>query len=461
MTPGWRKLLLIGSVFFVVQSYGQNMPAIVSMAKEADWKNLESLLEDGLNPNVVYGDGTTALHWASYHDSLNGAKNLLDAGANVNASTDLGVTPLWLAAENGSGLITEALLDAGADPTIPLLSGETIVMTAAQSGNGDVVKALLAAGADPNVAVTRDQTALMWAAGRGYSASVAALIEYGADVHARSLVRPQYVKSEKVQDSHPAYKYWIEQGGDTALMFAARSGDLKSAQLLVEAGSDVNELSAFGTSPVMMAVHGGNSELLDYLLESGADPDLNGSGQTALHDAVLRGNPEAVEVLIKHDANLEAILESPTPTRRQSTDYSFHDALIGATPLWLAARFSEPLIMEALIEAGADSKVVVDISYPTQRLGDLYTADEGQINLVMAAVGLGHPRLRMSWGTPERRAGQLQDRQSLVLDSGRVAVSAGAEINAQNADRQTALNFAKQRRYGSVVAFLEAAGAAE
>ena len=117
--------------------------------------------------------------------------------------------------------------------------------------------------------------------------------------------------------------------------------------------------------------------------------------------------------------------------------------------------------MEALIEAGADPMVVVDISYPTQRLGDLYTADEGQINLVMAAVGLGHPRLRMSWGTPERRAGQLQDRQSLVLDSVRIAVSAGAEINAQNADGQTALNFAKQRRYGSVVAFLEAAGAAE
>ena len=461
MTPGRRKLLLIGAVLFAAQSYSQNMPAVVNMAKEADWENLEYLLEDGLNPNVIYGDGTTALHWASYHDSLSGTMSLLEAGADVNATTDLGVTPLWLAAENSSVSITKALLEAGADPSISLLSGETIVMTAAQSGNGDVVKALLAAGADPNAAVTRGQTALMWAAGRGYSDAIEALLEHGANVHARSVVRPQYVKSEKVQDSHPAYKYWIEQGGNTALMFAARSGDRRSAQLLVEAGSDVNDLSAFGTSPAMMAVHGGNSELLDYLLENGADPDLNRSGQTALHDAVLRGNPEAVKVLIKHGADLEAVLESPTPTRRQSTDYSFHDALIGATPLWLAARFSEPLIMEALVEAGADPMVVVDISYPAQRRGELYTANEGQINLVMAAVGLGHPRLRVSWGTPERRAGQLQDRQSLVLDSVRVAVSAGADINARNMEGQSALAFAKQRRYASVVAFLDATGAIE
>ena len=461
MTPGRRKLLLIGAVLFAAQSYSQNMPTVVNMAKEADWENLEYLLEDGLNPNVIYGDGTTALHWASYHDSLSGTMSLLEAGADVNATTDLGVTPLWLAAENSSVSITKALLEAGADPSISLLSGETIVMTAAQSGNGDVVKALLAAGADPNAAVTRGQTALMWAAGRGYSDAIEALLEHGANVHARSVVRPQYVKSEKVQDSHPAYKYWIEQGGNTALMFAARSGDLRSAQLLVEAGSDVNDLSAFGTSPAMMAVHGGNSELLDYLLENGADPDLNGSGQTALHDAVLRGNPEAVKILIKHGADLEAVLESPTPTRRQSTDYSFHDALIGATPLWLAARFSEPLIMESLIQAGADPMVVIDISYPAQRRGELYTANEGQINLVMAAVGLGHPRLRVSWGTPERRAGQLQDRQSLVLDSVRVAVSAGADINARNMEGQSALAFAKQRRYASVVAFLDATGAIE
>ncbi|GIS51111.1 MAG: hypothetical protein Ct9H90mP25_5450 [Gammaproteobacteria bacterium] len=30
-------------------------------------ERIASLFEDGLNPNVIYGDGPTALHWASYH----------------------------------------------------------------------------------------------------------------------------------------------------------------------------------------------------------------------------------------------------------------------------------------------------------------------------------------------------------------------------------------------------------
>ena len=454
-------ILFIFILVLAAPAYGQILPPVVELAKQQQWQDLQKLLADGLDANAVYGDGSSALHWASYHDSLLGAQALLAAGAEVNAANDLGATPLWLAAENGSLAMTNVLLKAGADPGITLTSGETIVMTASQSGNGDVVRALLAAGADPNAAVTRDQTALMWAAARGHSAAVGALIEYGADLEARSLVRTQYVKSEKEQDSHPDYKYWIEQGGNTPLIFSARSGDLRSAQLLVEAGADVNGLSAFGTSPAIMAIHGGNAALLDILLENGAATESKASGHTALHAAILLGNLDAVKALLNHGADVESLLEKPTPVRRQATDYNFHDALLGATPLWLAARFAEPAIMEALLAAGADPKAVINMSYPAIRLGELFIQDEGQINLVMAAVGLGHPRLRVSWGTPERRAGQLGDRQSFILDSVMLAVQAGADINARNADGVTALAYAKQRRYTSVVSFLEAAGAAE
>jgi ankyrin repeat protein len=461
MASNARKTCLLVLFFLTQQVLAQNLPPLIDLAKQQRWEELSLLLEDGLNPNVIYGDGTTALHWASYHDNENATDALLTAGANVDSTTDLGVTPLWLAAQNGNLDLVNTLLSAGADPTIRLLSGETPVMTAAQAGNGAVVKVMLEAGADPNVSVTRDQTALMWAADRGHSDVVAALLEHGVDIEARSQVREQYVKSEKEQDSHPSYKYWIEQGGNTALMFAARSGDLRSTELLIEAGSNVNSVSAFGTSPVIMAVHGGSAELLNYLIERGANIESNESGHTALHAAVLRGNLKAVDVLIKHGANLEALLEKPTPVRRQSTDYNFHDSLLGATPLWLAARFSEPQIMKTLINAGANPLVINHMAYPAQRRGENFIRDEGEINLLMAATGMGHWRLRVSWGTPERREGQLQDRESLILDSAIVALQAGADINARDGEGQTALAFTKQRNYDSVVQMLEAAGALE
>lgn len=438
------------------------MPLVVSLAKEGEWNRLEGLLEDGINSNATYGDGSTALHWAAYHDNLSAAGTLLAAQADVNATTDLGVTALWLAAENGSLGMTEFLLQEGADPSIPLLSGETIVMTAAQSGNGDVVRALLAAGADPNAAVTREQTALMWAAGRGHSAAVSALVDFGADVHARSEVREHYVKSEKEQDSSDDYKYWVELGGNNALMFAARAGDVQSVGHLLEAGADINSLNAFGTSPLIMAVHSGNLDLIQYLIERGADIDNAGSGHTALHAAVLRGNLEAVKVLLSGQPDLEAIVQKPTPVRRQATDYNFHDALIGATPLWLAARFAEPEIMQVLIDAGANPKVNNNVVYPAQRLGENFIVDEGEISLIMAAVGMGHRRLRLSWWSPERRANQLQrSREEFILDAVSVAAQAGVSLDSTDSEGKTALAFAKDRRYDSVAALLEALGAAE
>lgn len=453
-------LMLIAACLLAAQAFAQVMPPTVNAAKEAEWERLEALVEDGINPNAIYGDGSAALHWASYHDNADAARLLIDSDANVNATTDLGVSPLWLAAENGNLEIANLLLEAGADPNIALLSGETIVMTAAQSGNGDVVRALLAAGADPNAAVTREQTALMWAANRGHADAVAALIEYGADVQARSLVREQFVKSEKEQDSHPVYMYWIEEGGNTALMFAARAGDLQSARLLVAAGSEVNEGNAFGTAPLIMAVHGGNPALLEMLLEAGADVDGDGPGHTALHAAVLRGDLAAVEVLLAYGADTETLIEKPTPVRRQTTDYNFHDALIGSTPLWLAARFAEPEIMQALLTADADPFTVNNVSYPAQRFGENFIAEEGNINLVMAAAGMGHRRLRLSWGTPERRAGQLdRSREDFIRESVSIALQAGVNPNQPDANGQTPLAFARERGYTVVAALLEASGA--
>ena len=79
----------------------------------------------------------------------------------------------------------------------------------------------------------------------------------------------------------PQYNKIIPQGGDTAMLFAARVGDLESAKLLAAAGANVNDADAWGVSATVMAAHAGFTELVEWLLDRGADPNAAAAGFTA------------------------------------------------------------------------------------------------------------------------------------------------------------------------------------
>ena len=68
-------------------------------------------------------------------------------------------------------------------------------------------------------------------------------------------------------------------------MFAARVGDLASAKLLVAAGANVNDADAWGVSATALAAHSGFRELVEFLLDKGADPNAATAG---LHRAARR-----------------------------------------------------------------------------------------------------------------------------------------------------------------------------
>lgn len=422
-------------------------PPLVDAARQGDAARVEALLDGGAGVGAAAPDGATALHWASHHDDLETVARLIEAGADVNAATDLGVTPLWAAGQNGSAAVAAKLLEAGADPNRALLAGETPLMVAARAGAPAVARLLLAAGADAEARGPRGQTALMWAVAQHHADVVEVLLAHGADVHARSDVWSQMMAVPP--HGQPEYNADIPHGGNTALMFAARNGDLASARLLVAAGADVRDKNAWGVSAVTMAAHAGFRPLAALFLEAGADPDADEAGFAAIHAAVMRRDAKLVETLLDHGADPNAVLRTWTPTRRASRDFHFRPALVGATPFWLAARFAAPDVMRLLAEHGADPRFVHHASYK-QRYTRVITEST---TALMAAVGMGGGRLQ-AWAPPDPAEAEL-----LALDAVQVALELGADINTADAAGRTALDGARMARLRTVAAFLESQGA--
>src|SRR5437879_6004504 len=239
-----------------------NRPPLVDAAKNGDKDTLRALIQKGTNVNLAEGDGSTALHWASYRDDVETADLLIRAGAKVNAANDLGATPLWTASQNGSEAMVRRLLEAGGNPNAALLAGETPVMVASRSGSPVIVEQLIAKGANVNARAARGQTALMWAVAQKHPDVVKVLVAHGADVHARSDAWSQVMAVPP--HGHLDYNRAIPHGADTPLMFAARVDDLASAKALVAAGANVNDADAWGVSATTLAAHSGYGELLEF-----------------------------------------------------------------------------------------------------------------------------------------------------------------------------------------------------
>ena len=423
-------------------AYAQSAPAIIEASKAGDVETMRALVAEGTNIDVPQGDGATALHWAAHRNDLDAATLLIEAGADVNAANALGATPLWLAAINGSAPMVERLLESGANPNASLKMGETPLMTAARSGDVETVERLLEHGANVNAAEQeRGQTALMWAVAQQHADVAHALIESDADLHARTKV--WYQLENTAGNTNTSGNFRMAHGGSTPLLFAARNGDIETARVLVDAGSDVRDTEASGTSVLVIAAHSGHGPLGIYLLEQGADPNASGSGYTALHAAVLRSQLELVEALLDHGADPNTIVEHGTPGRRFSADYSIRRQLIGMNALWLAAKYGEVEILRTLAEHGADPFVVHERGMST-------------LQVAMGNAGSSIEDRRDRIGNAPRDPAEEERR---TLELARILVDLGVDVNTADDRGNTALHDAVRKDFPTVVEFLAARGA--
>ena len=437
-------------VALALSAYAAAAPAdlrLIEAAKNRDAEAVHALLKPRPLPvdvNAAAGDGATALHWAAHRDDLAIADLLIRAGARPTVADDAGATPLHLACTNRSAAMVERLLDAGANPNAALLNGESVLMTCARTGDARAVAALVRRGADVNAREhAHQQTALMWAAAERHPDVVAALIAAHADIRARSLVYDQTVVDEQTQRAgREALNYTVKRGGATPLLFAARSGDVESARLLLAAGADANDAQPDGVSALVLAAHSGHGALAALLLDHGADANALASGYTPLHAAILRSDAPLAKALLAHGANPNLRMTRGTPLRRDTTDWNLQKTLVGSTPYLLAAKFLEPEILALLAAAGADTRL---------------TLADGTDALMLAA-GLGSSRTASRRGIETIDFGKVEP-ESRVRETVAAVLARDANVNAASRTGDTALHVAAALGYDTVVQLLVERGA--
>jgi ankyrin repeat protein len=282
------------------------------------------LIERGANVNDVSPDGTSALNMAIVNTYYDMASLLLDHGADPNAADPRGSalhSVAWLRRPGATGSaavgndltgapiptsvisaleLAEELLEHGADPNLRVdwrerpfdkqgaavtnppdiqlgrhilsYNGATPYWLAANNGDVRLMRMLLEGGADPSIPNRFDVTPLMVAAGLNY---------YEGET----------------------------PGPFTGTPEAER---LEAVKLALESGNPINARADFGDTPIL-----GDPEYtliyyptnIDELAELGAgDPRWDGS--TALHGAVVSGQPSIVRYLIDQGADIDAVNDS-------------------------------------------------------------------------------------------------------------------------------------------------------
>jgi ankyrin repeat protein len=298
--------------------------------------------------------GQTALMWAVSRQRPEIVKVLLENHADVQARTEArpvmvmldrgprravktsaqdareiqagGSTALILAAQNGDTASARLLLAAGANPNDVAADGKSALVTAAFSGNTDVARLLLTSGADPNTAGA-GYTALHSAALRGDVVLVKALIEKGANPNA-TLTKGSPVRRFGSQWALPT-----PFSGGTPLVVAAVYLETEVMRALIEGGAKADAMLPDGVSALQLA--------------AGAPIDKEARPSDLKRFNVIDNDTPEIPRPADHvEAAVRVLLDAGASVTHASDN--------GDTALHAAAGANQPMVIELLVQRGAD-----------------------------------------------------------------------------------------------------------
>jgi ankyrin repeat protein len=241
--------------------------------------------------------GFTALHFAARQGCLDCAKILLDAKADINATDPDGNSAVVLAIINGHYDVAGFLIDKGTDPNLADVTGRTALYAAVDFST-------MPNDNRPAPKVVDERLSAL--------DLIQKLLDRGANVNAQLKKQAPYrAKLDRGDDT-------MLTTGTTPLLRAAKAADLPAMKLLLAKGADAKLATRNGVNPLMAAAglgtkeedatgrHKTEAEAIEAIrlcLENGVDINAADTrGQTALHGAALKGYDQVVQFLADHGA---------------------------------------------------------------------------------------------------------------------------------------------------------------
>jgi ankyrin repeat protein len=308
----------------VVGSIESSPAALLGAAKQGNLDILKSALQAGIDPNTSELEATrnprhkTALMFAADRGHLKIVEHLILAGVDINLSDrpskKLGKTPLMCAAESGHAEIVRLLLRSGAIVDAQDKRGQTALYYAVESDRAEAVRILLEFGADPH---KKNWDSTPFEIATYSSKEIVALItnvDRSKGTNTSNRAKEEMLRSASFAGYLGIVRELIpqgvninaqENGGWTALMYAAAKGNLDIFQILLAAGADVNIKEHSGATALSESAYWGHLEIVNLLLSAGAEVNGidNEEDSVPLIKAIYFGRIQIVKILLAAGAN--------------------------------------------------------------------------------------------------------------------------------------------------------------
>ena len=275
-----RKILLN------IKNCDDQYPLELAIKKNSP-ETVKLLLEAGADPNSPNSKGNHFLRQAVFRGSTDIVKLLLETGFKAGEKKGELSHLLQRAIQKSERKIALMLITHCAvvgnvlEINIPFASGLTPLLLAVKKKDTQLIKALLSAGADPKMISKSGQNVL------------------------HKISKYHLISREK---SHPETQKEIKTSSEKLINQELDFCELKIiVKILMQNGASVNVSDDAGNTPVMIAAHANDIQLVNLFLLQGANVNaVNNKGHTLFHLALINKDRKLSKYLLENGLNLDA-----------------------------------------------------------------------------------------------------------------------------------------------------------